>query len=249
MIYLSCRSPLASAAASATEVTHTENSVTQVSNAVARAHAAIAKSKSTPFQVPTTATHPITPGGTIDLITPVGTPPNKTNSFPSPMRQLQFSAKPPHQRVSTPITDRLNNRAAGKCISCGVTKDQVPTTSKRQLFDHLLGTWDPVLKKYPNQIHIMNLMEAAIGLGGGPVHGVNFTARCRSMAMEMKSNLGGKPSEDIMFATVLALYRIKSHVDKQIREADPMTGVTGFAVHDCVCTHTHTHTHTPQSCA
>ena len=154
------------------------------------------------------------------------------------MRQIQFSPKP-NQRVSTPVTDRLNNRAAGKLISCGVTKDQVATTSKKQLFEHLLGTWDPVLKKYPNQIHIMNLMEAAIGLGGGPVHGVNFTARCRSMAMELKSSLGGKPSEDIMFATVLALYRIKSYVDKQIQESDPMTGFAYSPAH----THTHTHTH------
>ena len=133
-----------SVAAIATGDTHAstpENSITRVSNPVARRQTAIAKSNSTPFQVSATL-HPTTPGGTIDLITPVNIP-NKTITIPSPMRQIQFSSNPPNQRTNTPnqrtntpVADRLNNRAAGKLISCGVTKDQVATTSKRELFDN-----------------------------------------------------------------------------------------------------------------
>ena len=119
----------------------------------------------------------------------------------------------------------MNNRAAGRLISCGLKHDQVNKAQKSVLLDKLVGQWNPVSKSYTKMKHLMDLMEASIGLGGGPVRGINFTSRCREIALQLREHLAGKPSEDIMFATVLALYRVKSHVEKLLRLDDPLTGI------------------------
>ena len=127
-------------------------------------------------------------------------------------------------------------------MSCGVSKDKVDNTDPQTLLNNLLGDWDPVALTYTKLKHVINLMEAGIGLGGGPVHGINFTQRCRQISKELETCLGGKPSEDIMFASVLALYRIKKHVVKIINDADPQTGVCIIIVcftHGLHYTHPH----------
>lgn len=102
------------------------------------------------------------------------------------------------------------------------------------LLDNLLGSWDPVKKKYEKLAYIMDVMEAGVGLGGGPVKGVNFTARCRDICAQVTELLEGRPSENVMFATVLALYRVKPQVIKIIEEADPHTG-TYYIFDLCNC--------------
>ena len=72
--------------------------------------------------------------------------------------------------------------------------------------------------------YISLLLEAGISLGGGPIRGINFTARCKQIATELVPVLGGKPSEDITQATILSLYKIKPHLVRVIAEEDPMTG-------------------------
>ena len=109
-------------------------------------------------------------------------------------------------------------------MSCGYKFNDVDTIPPSVLLDKLLGRWDPVRKIYPKMTYLMDLMESGIGMGGGPIRGVNFTTRCRAIRKDMVGVLGGKPSEDVMFATVLALYRVKKHVALLIDQSDPLTG-------------------------
>ena len=97
-------------------------------------------------------------------------------------------------------------------------------TSCEDLFDKLLGRWDPNSLKFEKYDDIMSLMEASIGLGGGPVRGVNFTSRVKDISTELITVLGGKPSFPIVTTTCLTIYRIKTYVEKMIRFDDPLTG-------------------------
>ena len=76
-------------------------------------------------------------------------------------------------------------------MTCGVKQDQVNKTSRSDLLDKLSGKWDPVTKARDKMKHLMNLMEASMGLGGGPVREINFTSRCRQVFRELMSSLGG----------------------------------------------------------
>lgn len=93
------------------------------------------------------------------------------------------------------------------------------------LLERLLGRWDPVRDRFEKMENLMKLMEAGLGLGGGPVRGVNWTARCKEIAVELVRVLGGRPSEDIMSATVTALYQVKPHIIRLVDDADPLTGI------------------------
>jgi len=70
------------------------------------------------------------------------------------------------------------------------------------------------------------VMEAAMKFGGGPVRGVNFTARIHEIRHELIFKLHGKPSEEITTSVVLALYRIIDRVKSIIDIEDPQTGMS-----------------------
>merc|ERR1719331_259576 len=84
--------------------------------------------------------------------------------------------------VFTVGTEHMKGRMASKRIYPGLKTEDIPVTQSAELLAKLLGSWDPMTKTYAKMSDIMALMQTAIDLGGGPVHGINWTSRVREIS-------------------------------------------------------------------
>ena len=76
----------------------------------------------------------------------------------------------------------------------------------------------------------MAFMDAGINAAvGPPVYGVNLVECTREIQTTMTGILGGRPSEEVTSTVVVALFRVKSHVQNLLLQKDPVSGATSCA--------------------
>ena len=164
------------------------------------------------------------------------TPQQSVPKQPAPPLQpapgsLQPAAHPsqPALQQPTPINRSAlaHNRLAGKKIKLGIKPFRVSSTDPKVLLSKLLGPWDPVKSTYEKYDYMMAFIDGGINARvGPPVYGVNLVECTREIQTAMTGILGGRPSEEVTSAIVVALFRVKSHVQKLLQEKDPITGAT-----------------------
>ena len=126
--------------------------------------------------------------------------------------------------VTGPVTNLAMNRAAGSMISIG-NQNQIKVLNDKQLFKKLMGKWNADTEAFERMEIMMLFMEAGIaGPGGGPVYGRNFSASVDFIRNQLTTVLNGTPSQAIVGAVVLGLFKVKPHVEKLMKDDDPQTG-------------------------
>ena len=112
-------------------------------------------------------------------------------------------------------------------MPCYLVAEDIPVTPSAELLAKLLGSWDPITKTYAKMSDMMTLMQTAINLGGGPVHGINWTSRVREISKNLAPHLGGKPSVEAVFVACECLYDVQQYI-RTIMQEDPGLGGLGL---------------------
>lgn len=122
-----------------------------------------------------------------------------------------------------PYKNLASQRLAGRKISVRVKSAKVKDIEPKELLTRILGRWDPVAKRYTKFELMMDFMEAGIALGY-PIRGVNITTISQGIGEELIPVLGDKPSNEIVLAIILSLFRVKDHVKEVLKNSNPGTG-------------------------